>query len=338
MIKYHIGWFGSPICAWLQFGYALWQMVRNNDVVCLILAAPLSSLYRLWRPQICVIIDETDPRSREFERPWTPTWLSNPRMIGRRVPRFQLTVVEQQGEFIKVEAAYGTYIAFTGGFLRLEAMAQRNEPCGLHYATPVGRTALTYNMSTRQIVDKMLLHAHGFFATKHALLMFSFNETFGTGLLTFLALIPLMLQARGYQNASGFFSLVLCLLDLIRTPLYKLYDRIAYAVVKFVKLYIFRQNRAMYDFFGTFSKRWKYCNNFKGYSYFEKEFVTTKWGVFVDKRNSIVKWSVENATKYNLDPSEYDIWVYGNSASGEPMPNGTHNFISYTTSHKVFVQ
>ncbi|KAI5053993.1 hypothetical protein GOP47_0031111 [Adiantum capillus-veneris] len=295
-----------------------------------------ASIYKLWRPEICVIIDEKDPRSREYERPWTDAWLENPPIRNKQIPRFGLTVIDQQGDFVQIEAQHGTYIAFTGDFLRLAFMSDCIEPIGLHYATPIASTALTFTLSRRQLLDKMLLQDHGFFVSRKALLMFTFNDTFTTGFLTFLATIPLMLQGRGYQTYSGIVSVLLYVLDFFRTPLYRMYDHVASELVRVIKLYVFGKNRALYDFFGTFSRRWKYCNNFKGHAYHETEFVTTR-RVFVAKPNRIMRWSVAKETRYNLDPSDYDICIYQNSAHAMPMPNGTHNFIVYSTEQEVFV-
>ncbi|KAI5062785.1 hypothetical protein GOP47_0023324 [Adiantum capillus-veneris] len=81
---------------------------------------------------------------------------------NKQIPRFGLTVIDQQGDFVQIEAQHGTYIAFTGDFLRLAFMSDCIEPIGLHYATPIASTALTFTLSRRQLLDKMLLQDHGF--------------------------------------------------------------------------------------------------------------------------------------------------------------------------------
>lgn len=95
-----------------------------------------------------------------------------------------------------------------------------------------------------------------------------YNIPWNLRLSTFLNTIPLMLQARGLSNESALFSLILIVVDIIRTPLLRLYELFMSYLTKAVKLWIFRKCKPLYIFFSWFSKRWAACDRRYGYAYY----------------------------------------------------------------------
>lgn len=95
-----------------------------------------------------------------------------------------------------------------------------------------------------------------------------YNVTWNLRLSAFLATIPLLLQARGLANESALCTLILLLVDIVRTPLLQLYDLFMFYLTKQVKLRIFGKCKQPYIFFSWFSKRWAACDRRYGYAYY----------------------------------------------------------------------
>lgn len=95
-----------------------------------------------------------------------------------------------------------------------------------------------------------------------------YNITWNLRLSAFLATIPLLLQARGMANESALCTLILILVDLVRTPLLQLYELFMFYLTKAVKLWIFGKCKKLYIFFSWFSKRWAACDRRYGYAYY----------------------------------------------------------------------
>lgn len=95
-----------------------------------------------------------------------------------------------------------------------------------------------------------------------------YNISWNVRLSAFLATIPLLLQAKGLSNPSALCTLILIIVDLVRTPLLKLYEHFMSYLTKAVKLWIFRKCKLLYIFFSWFSKRWAACDRRYGYAYY----------------------------------------------------------------------
>jgi len=93
------------------------------------------------------------------------------------------------------------------------------------------------------------------------------NIPWNLRLSAFLATIPLVLQAKGLSHESALFTLILLVVDIVRTPLLRLYEHSMSYLTKAVKLWIFRKCKPLYIFFGWFSKRWAACDRRYGYAY-----------------------------------------------------------------------
>jgi len=114
------------------------------------------------------------------------------------------------------------------------------------------------------------------------------NIPWNLRLSAFLATIPLVLQAKGLSHESALFTLILLVVDIVRTPLLRLYEHSMSYLTKAVKLWIFRKCKPLYIFFGWFSKRWAACDRRYGYAYYttqEKEKSVFPVTTFVKFRN-----------------------------------------------------
>lgn len=95
-----------------------------------------------------------------------------------------------------------------------------------------------------------------------------YNIIWNLRLSAFLATIPLLLKAKGLTNLSALSTLILLLVDILRTPLLKLYELFMFYLTKAVKLWIFGKCKHLYIFFSWFSKRWAACDRRYGYAYY----------------------------------------------------------------------
>ena len=82
-----------------------------------------------------------------------------------------------------------------------------------------------------------------------------------------ISTIPLLLQANNYQRLSTLASLSIIVLDLNRKWLYEHYHCIFEKIIKYIKLNIFKERSALYNFCSIFSVRWKYTDTSKRHAY-----------------------------------------------------------------------
>lgn len=95
-----------------------------------------------------------------------------------------------------------------------------------------------------------------------------YNISWNLRLSAFLATIPLLLQAKGLAKQSALCTLILIIVDFVRTPLLKLYEHFMSYLTISVKLRIFRKCRLLYILFSLFNKRWAACDRRYGYAYY----------------------------------------------------------------------
>ena len=129
----------------------------------------------------------------------------------------------------------------------------------------------------------------------------------------FLATIPLFAQAKGHVLLSLWISITLLLLDILRSPLYKIYDSIFNQISTLVMLHCFKHRVWLYRVFSILSPRWSYGDMLKKCVYNGKEcgFLVHTLAVFKEK-------------------DDYELtFGYGDYESSYPTLEDQHFMINY---------
>ena len=129
----------------------------------------------------------------------------------------------------------------------------------------------------------------------------------------FLATIPLFAQAKGHVLLSLWISIALLLLDILRSPLYTIYDSIFNQISTLIMLHCFKHRVWLYRVFSILSPRWSYGDMLKKCVYNGKEcgFLVHTLAVFKER-------------------DDYELtFGYGDYESSYPTLEDQHFMINY---------
>lgn len=182
----------------------------------------------------------------------------------------------------------------------------------------INKIDITDNLSvaTKVSTREALLKIAGTFKTTEVKTTCIYCPQYGIALNTKFAgvvsTIPLFAQGKGFPVVSAWLSLAILIIDVLRTPLYRIYDHAFEYLSVMVKLHVFKKRTRLYLLFSIFSERWSYGDKSKKYVYNGKDcgFLVHTIAVF------------KNVGDYDL------TFGYGDYESSYPSPEDQHFVIS----------
>ncbi|KAH9287934.1 hypothetical protein KI387_032051 [Taxus chinensis] len=121
-----------------------------------------------------------------------------------------------------------------------------------------------------------------------------------------LSTVPLFLQAKEYYRLSNLVSLVIILFDCNRSWMYGIYSGLFDSFVKWVKLNVFKETTALYNFFSIFSSRWRYCDTVKKHAYVAQPGDVVNLRCY-SKLESMEDLEIVNWKRYTHDTNDQNI-------------------------------
>ncbi|KAH9287933.1 hypothetical protein KI387_032050 [Taxus chinensis] len=263
-------WLEETQMQWVQWVYALWQIVRCNPLTLLVLSF-LPYYVSQWRKKKRVVVlgeikdyDMPDEEMYAFlrRRP-----LKNLEIISRE------TVTSASRSFHYYWVKHGGYFCLTHGNTLCE-LAKCSEELGEEIIfvesllTITATISVGKKLSQTEAYEKVLSKRYHCSKGTECVVPIWFDYVdLSSKFWGVLCTIPILLQAKGYDRFSTLLSVGIILLDFNRYWLYSIYNSLFDSFVKWVKLNVFKKTTAMYDFFSIFSSRWRYCDTVKKHAY-----------------------------------------------------------------------
>ncbi|XP_059076267.1 uncharacterized protein LOC131056854 [Cryptomeria japonica] len=306
-------WLEKTQVQWVQWVYALWQLIRCNQVALLLLSYVPFMLSQYYRKKAVVVVGS----SREY-------YMQNEEMLdyfeGAPVRLKNIEEISAHREEDKSDLPNWHIVKYNHYYY----IAHINALCDLKKCSELfgeniifverllkvsGSIAVGKRLSETEAYEKIL--SKRYFCSRGANLVVptSFNYVdFSSKFWVVISSLPILLQAKSYVKLSGVLSLVIILLDLNRGRLYRLYDRLFNSFVRIVKLNVFKERTNLYDFFLMFSNLWECTDSVKKHAYVTKPGDRLKISQYSKLERpddiEIVGWE-----RYNRDPNDQNIFM-----------------------------
>ncbi|KAH9304584.1 hypothetical protein KI387_008988, partial [Taxus chinensis] len=220
--------------------YALWQLLRCNPAILLVLSFLPFYIRQRFKKKIVIVLGETNDYSMD-------TWEEVKECL--RDHPLKGVEVEKWTDYCCF-FRYGGYCNVTH-ILRMAPLSKCSQEHG-----DIGKNIIfverLQTVTSSVSVGKELSHPEAYEKVFFESACFSKGSAYvvptwidytelSSKIWGVLSTIPILLQARNYNRLSNLLSLVIILLDFNRHRLYKIYDSSFNSITKFVKFSVFKE-------------------------------------------------------------------------------------------------
>lgn len=241
---------------YMQWAYALWQFVRDNTLVRFLFKLPVWFLFyrlRSGHKRRVFLLNKLYDDDRQY--PDVDAF-----KVGDR--KHELEIVSRDGSWVKAKFR-GEYFISHENYIGKIWATDFNDDFVIHKQDITSKLSIATKLSKTDALKRI---ASSYLTTEvktACIYTPDSNVRVNAKFAGFVATLPLLGQAKGYELESAWLSLAILALDIFRTPFYKLYDRaFEYIAVK-IKLHVFQKRTWLYLLFSVFSKRWAYGDRSK---------------------------------------------------------------------------